>query len=115
MTFNPRTWYPIAVLAAVANVVAVAFAVSPGPPWHAMIHAGLAAGFGVWSQQLKGRLRSPMLDGQDAAELDAVRDEVLELRRVLNELQERQEFVERLLSQAREAERLPLRETDRQP
>lgn len=115
MTFNPRTWYPIAVLAALANVVAVAFAVSPGPPWHAMIHAGLAAGFGVWSQQLKARLRSPMPAGEDEVEIAAVRDEVAELRRVLNELQERQDFVERLLSQARETERLPGRKPDRQP
>jgi predicted nuclease with TOPRIM domain len=112
MAFNPRTWYPIAVLASFANVVAFAFAVSPGSPWHATIHAGLAVGFGVWAQQLKLRLREPVADRQDEAETAALRDEVEELRRGLNELQERQDFVERLLSQAREMDRLPGREPD---
>ena len=42
-------------------------------------------------------------------EMAALRDEVGEVRRELGEVQERLDFAERLLSQAREVERLPNR------
>jgi hypothetical protein len=40
--------------------------------------------------------------GQDTAELDAIREEFAALRHQLAELEERQDFSERLLAQARE-------------
>lgn len=45
--------------------------------------------------------------GGGSGEVAALRDEVGELRRELGEVQERLDFAERLLSQSRDAERLP--------
>ncbi len=108
MTLNPRIWYPIAVVGSFVNVAGFAFASGSGEPWHATVHAALATGLAVWAQHLKGRRASTpatIIDG-DVAEL---RDEVGDLRRELGELQERMDFTERVLSQARDAERLPNR------
>jgi hypothetical protein len=54
----------------------------------------------------EARLRAGVLDKGSEAELAALRDEVGEARRELGEVQERLDFAERLLSQAREADRL---------
>lgn len=53
------------------------------------------------------RIRMGTLDKGSEVEIVALRDEVGELRRELGDVQERLDFAERLLSQAREAERLP--------
>jgi hypothetical protein len=53
------------------------------------------------------RLRAGALDKGSEAEFAALRDEVGEVRRELGEVQERLDFAERLLSQAREGVRLP--------
>ena len=111
MTLNPRIWYPIAVVGCVLNVVGVAFAARPAEPWHAAIHAALAVAFGVWAQHLKGR-QAGALDSGNETEIAALREEVGELSRELSDLHERLDFVERVLSQAREMERLPRRELD---
>jgi hypothetical protein len=58
----------------------------------------------------EARVRAGELGPAGEAELTALRDEVGELRRELGELQERMDFNERLLTQAREMERLPGRE-----
>ncbi len=55
MAMNPRTWYPIAAVLTAVNVAGVAFAVLPGEPWHATLHAVLAVGCGVWAQSLRMR------------------------------------------------------------
>ena len=103
---NPRFWYPVAVLGTLANLVGVAFAVSPSSsPWHATIHAGLAVAFGVWAQRLKGRLRPGIANRDKDAEIDALRDEIDAMGRELGELQERLDFVERVLSQPSESTR----------
>jgi len=47
------------------------------------------------------------LDKGSEAEVAALRDEVREVRRELGEVRERLDFAERLLSQARDAGRLP--------
>ena len=47
------------------------------------------------------------LDKGSEAEIAILRDEVGEVRRELGEVQERLDFAERLLSQTREADRLP--------
>lgn len=106
MALNPRIWYPIAALGCFVNVVGVAFAVSPAEPWHATLHAALAVAFGVWAQHLKARLRAGVLNRGNETEIAALQDEVGDLRRELSDLQERMDFAERLLSQARERERL---------
>ena len=109
MALNPRIWYPIAAFGCFVNVVGVAFAVSPGEPWHATLHAALAVAFGVWAQHLKARRRAGVLDTGTETEIAALRDEVAALRRELSDLHERMDFAERLLSQAREMERLTSR------
>jgi hypothetical protein len=53
------------------------------------------------------RIRMGTLDKGSEVEIVALRDEVGELRREMGDVQERLDFAERLLSQAREAERLP--------
>jgi len=53
------------------------------------------------------RIRAGSLDGSAAAELTSLREEPGEVRRELAEVHERLDFAERLLTQARETERLP--------
>jgi hypothetical protein len=55
----------------------------------------------------EARLRAGTLDRGAETEITALRDDVGDLRRELGDLQERMDFAERLLSQAREVERLP--------
>jgi hypothetical protein len=55
----------------------------------------------------EARLRAGTLDRGAETEITALRDDVGDLRRELSDLQERMDFAERLLSQAREVERLP--------
>lgn len=55
----------------------------------------------------EARLRAGGMDGETGAEIEALRQEVGELRRDLGDVQERLDFAERLLSQARDPERLP--------
>jgi Tfp pilus assembly protein PilO len=55
----------------------------------------------------EARLRAGVLGKESEAEIAALRDEVGDLRRELSDMQERMDFAERLLSQAREMERLP--------
>ena len=59
----------------------------------------------------EARVRAGALDHGSQAELAALREEVAELRGELSDVHERLDFTERLLSQSREAERLPNRPT----
>ncbi len=105
MTLNPRIWYPITVVGALVNVAGFAFAAGSGEPWHAALHAALGAGLAVWAQHLKARRSGGLGSGNDT-DLANLRDDVGDLRREVSELQERMDFAERVLSQAREVERL---------
>ena len=58
----------------------------------------------------EARIRAGELGAGGEAELNTLRDEVGDLRRELGELQERMDFTERMLTQAREMERLPGRD-----
>ena len=55
----------------------------------------------------EARVRAGALDKGSEVEIAALRDEVGDMRRELGEVQERLDFAERLLSQAREVDRLP--------
>jgi len=99
------------VLSAV-NLVAVGFAVGPGEPWHAGIHAALALAYGLWAQRLR---RSPggsdlqaRLEGVEAevSRLEALEADVSTLRRELTEAQERLDFAERVLAQGPDPRRV---------
>jgi hypothetical protein len=110
MALNPKVWYPIAVAATVINLVSAGFAVGPA---HISIHAVLALGFGLWAQRL-GRSRSGSaqleLDAGATEQLqegfEALQAEVIRLRQELSETQERVDFVERVLAQGKDAQRV---------
>lgn len=55
----------------------------------------------------EARLRAGAGEPGSPGEMAALRDEVGDLRRELGEVQERLDFAERLLSQGRDAERIP--------
>jgi hypothetical protein len=110
VTFNPRTWYPIAAVLSVANVVGVAFA---SGPVHTSSHAVLAVVFGLWAQRLRQTARKDELKDRFQEELedprerlDALEADLSMLRRELNEAQERLDFAERLLAQRPDPHRL---------
>ena len=108
MTFKSRTWFPIAVVLAVANVVATGFAAAGAEPVHASTHAALAVAFAVWAQYLRRRIAGgeseAQIDVLDAVDrLDA---EVNKLRLEVGEMQERLDFAERLLAKGRDAPRV---------
>ncbi len=109
MALNPRIWYPIAVGATVLNVVSAAFFTGA----HAGAHAVLAVGFGVWAQRLRQRAASgapQSIESGTTQQLqegfEALEGEVTRLRQELVETQERVDFVERVLAQRHEADRL---------
>ncbi len=105
MTFKPTIWYPIAAVLSGLNLVAVGFAVGPGEPWHAMTHAGLALGFGLWAQRLRERRRKNELPTPPEA-LEALEADLNRLREELSETQERLDFAERMLAQGAEQRRM---------
>lgn len=111
MASKTRFWNAVLVLLSAGNLVSVWFAARPGEPWHATIHAGLALAFGLWAQSRmrleEAQLRAGALDRGSGVEIPALQDEVGEVRRELSEVQERLDFAERLLNQAREGDRLP--------
>ena len=116
MTSKTRLWNGVLVVLSAGNLGAVWFAAQPGEPWHATVHAALALGFGLWAQRRirlgDARLGAGLLSQGSDLESSALRDEVGDVRRELGEVQERLDFAERLLSQAREGDRFPGR---RQP
>ena len=100
MTFKPSTWFPIATVLAVVNVGAAWFTLGG---LHAMTHAALGLGFGLWAQRLYAAQRERALpDGIEDLELEMNR-----LRQELGETQERVDFAERMLTQQSERERVP--------
>ena len=102
MTFKPATWYPIAVVLSVGNLVAVGFAAESAEPLHAMIHGVLALAFGVWAYRLRQTPGGGELEGR----LEALDAEVGKLRQELGEMHERLDFAERLLAQGPDKSRV---------
>ena len=109
MALNPKVWYPVAVGAAVVNLVAVPFFMGA----HSAMHAALAVGFGLWAQRLRQRQVSGdqlQVETGSTEQLqtgfDALEAEVMRLRQELSETQERVDFVERVLAKSQEAGRL---------
>lgn len=113
MTFKPSTWYPIAAVVAILNVIAAGFAAAATEPVHAGTHAALALAFGIWAQHLRSRrnernereiateMRSEL--GTDLqAGLEALEAEVSRLRQEVSDVAERVDFAERLLARGPE-------------
>jgi hypothetical protein len=111
MIFKPATWYRIAVVLSLLNLVGAGFAAGQAQGPHAAIHVALALGFGFWARRLRQRLRERDVpagpEAFDALEaIQALEADVSQLRRELNETQERLDFAERLLAQGAEARRM---------
>lgn len=108
MALNQRVWFPIAVGATALNLVAAAFYTGT----HAGMHAALAVGFGLWAQRLRrSRAGSEQLELDAATEqlqagFEALQSELIKLRQEVSETQERVDFVERVLAQGKDAQRL---------
>jgi hypothetical protein len=94
-TKKRKIWYPIAVALSAINVAAVAQAAQAAEPWHATGHAVLGVAFAFWAVWLRPgageRALAPVNDAL-AAEIDVLRQELLEA-------QERMDFLERMLAQ----------------
>jgi len=110
MTFKPTTWYPIAAVLAILNVVAAGFAAAATEPVHAGTHAALALAFGLWAQHLRSRRGERELGSEVRGELgdelqaglEALDAEVSKLRKEVSDTQERLDFAERLLARGPE-------------
>jgi hypothetical protein len=99
MTFKPAFWHPAALALSALNLVAVGYAAGAAEPLHAGVHATLSLAFWSWAQ----RLRQRALDGvRELPRLEALELEVSQVRRELEEAQERLDFTERLLAQGRQ-------------
>ena len=107
-----KTWRRLAVVASVFNVAGAGFAIAAGEGWHAGIHVSLALGFGFAAQRLGeiDRKAAPdslqsQLDAQAAALEEAQAMLALQAKQ-LTELEERVDFAERMLVQARDKQKL---------
>lgn len=108
MTTKNRFWTGLLAALSVLNLVAVWFAAGPTDPWHPTLHAILALAFGLWADRRmrpggSGSTATALGSGAETAEL---RDDMGDVQHEIGELRDRLDFAERLLSQAREAERL---------
>jgi hypothetical protein len=116
MTFKPRLWLPIAAALSGINLVSAGFAAAAAEPWHATAHAAFALAFGLWAQHLgRGRGGSDLAGiqqqlEQHATALEDAQATLANQATELAELQERVDFTERLLAQARDRPPLALPE-----
>ncbi|PYP13796.1 MAG: hypothetical protein DMD54_15555 [Gemmatimonadetes bacterium] len=106
MIFRPLTWQRIAVVLAALNFAAAGFAIAEAEPLHAAAHVGLALGFGWWAQHLRQRRRDDELHDEmrdtlqsPLERLQALEGDVTRVQQELNEVQERLDFAERMLTQ----------------
>ena len=110
MTFKPKIWFPIATVLSIINVGAVWFAAVPAEPAHATVHAALGVAFALWAVRLRQRMlggHSGALSLQDqveqqAAALQEAEQNLVSQASQLAELQDRVDFAERLMIQARD-------------
>ena len=107
-----KTWRRLAVVASVFNVAGAAFAIAAGEGWHAGIHVSLAFGFGFAAQRL-GEIDRKAAPGSHQSQLDAQAAALEEAQAMLalqakqlTELEERVDFAERMLAQARDKQKL---------
>lgn len=110
MWFKHRAWIPVAWLLSFGNLVSVWFAAQPAEPWHATIHALLAAGFALGARHLTARRQPAAVlnaDLQEALDLNEHLQQTIDgLQVQLRQLEERVDFTERLLATHRDPNRL---------
>jgi len=98
-------WRRLAIVASVFNVAGAGFAIAAGEGWHAGIHVTLALAFAFAAQRLTaGDRRSESASMQQ--QLDEAQAELARQAAQLAELNERVDFTERLLTQARDRQAL---------
>ena len=105
MWFRHRAWIPVTWVLAVTNIAAVWFAAQPAEPWHATGHALLAVGLALGAKRLQERHRAagPPEPWQQALDQAADSEEaVAGMQTRVEELEERLDFAERLLTKQRE-------------
>ena len=109
MRFKPSLWFPIAVILAAGNLVAVP--VYAAEPWHSFAHGAIGVLFALWAQRLKQR-RDAERGEQRAVEagsgerVELLEEEMTKLRQELNDAQERLDFTERMLTQKNQTQEL---------
>ena len=106
MTFKPAIWRPISIVLSVINLVAAGFAAGSAEPLPAGVHVALGLAFGFWAKRLREAAGGLELGPELQPRLEALEFEVSDLRRELNETQERLDFTERMLAQGQESRRL---------
>lgn len=110
MWFKHRAWIPVAWLLSFGNLVALWFAAQLGEALHATVHGGLAVAFALGARRLMARPRADALNRpwqQTSDQNQQVGPAIHALQARLQELEERVDFVERLLTQLRDSDRLP--------
>jgi len=100
-----KTWRRLAIVASVFNVAGAGFAIAAGEGWHAGVHISLALGFGFAAQRLGDIDRRAAPDNLQA-QVDAQAERIALQSRQLAELEERMDFAERMLAQARDRQKL---------
>ena len=116
MNFKPAVWHPIAVGLSVLNFAAAGYAVALTEPWHAAAHVAAAFAFGLWARRLRLGPGEGAVAGlkeqleRHAVALEDTQTTLADQSTQLAELQERMDFTERLLAQARDRQALGNRE-----
>lgn len=106
MTFKSPWWHPIAVVLAGINLVAAGFAAGATEPMHAVAHGGVAMAFAVWAQRLRERKRENERESEPELGIQELGDELNVMRGELSEMQERMDFVERVLARPPEQQQV---------
>ncbi len=102
MTFKRGFWSPVMLLLSAGNFAGMGFAVAASEPWHAAIHAALAAAFAWWGMRLRVAPPAPPREHPGANGLEDTRAVLAEQADQLAELNERVDFLERMLAQLRD-------------
>ncbi|HLZ45881.1 MAG TPA: hypothetical protein VKQ05_09430 [Gemmatimonadales bacterium] len=108
-------WRRIAIALAVFNVAGAGFAIAAGEGWHAGIHVSLALAFAFAARRLQqayvareaGSVQQQL--EEHAAALQEMQDALTRQSGQIAELQERVDFAERMLAQARDRQQLEAR------
>lgn len=100
-----KTWRRLAIVASAFNVAGAGFAIAAGEGWHAGIHVSLALGFGFAAQRL-GEIDRKAAPDAVQTQLEEQAERLALQAKQLAELEERMDFTERMLAQARDKQQL---------